>query len=571
MKSKNKILWFCVFISLLISGTSCSTSDQIHPAADLILTNGAIYTMDKAMDWAEAVAISGGKIVFVGDTKGVKKFRGDTTHILDLEGKMVLPGFHDSHIHLVDGGVVIRQCNLHELSSQEDVLRTIKDYAATNPDNEWIVGGGWGLHLFENGNPTKEQFDLLVPDRPAYMNSSDGHSAWVNSKALEIAGITRNTPDPKEGRIERNPKTGEPSGTLRESAMDLVYEHLPELTPEEWQKGLKGALKMANGFGITSIIEANAYKNDILDTYLELDHKNELTVRVLASIYVDPRKGTEQIKDIIAKREKYRSHRLKATSAKIFTDGVIESHTAALLEPYLDRPGFHGLPNIEPEHLNLLATELDKAGFQIHIHAIGDWAIRMSLDALELAQKTNGVRDSRHHVAHLQLIDPEDIPRFVQLGVICNFQPLWAYADEYIKDLTIPVLGPERSRWIYSIGSVVKTGATIVGGSDWTVSSMNPLDAIQVAVTRRGLDAGAGPAWIPDEVIDLHTALEAYTINGAYLSQQENLTGSLEVGKAADLIVLDQNLFEIPKDKIHKTKVLLTLLEGKEVYRDPAI
>jgi predicted amidohydrolase YtcJ len=226
---------------------------------------------------------------------------------------------------------------------------------------------------------------------------------------------------------------------------------------------------------------------------------------------------------------------------------------------------------VEPELLNRLATELDRAGFQIHIHAIGDWAIRMSLDALELAQKTNGVRDSRHHIAHLELINPKDIPRFMELGVVCNFQPLWAYPDEYITELTLPVLGPERSRWLYPIASVVKTGATIVGGSDWSVSSMNPLDAIQVAVTRRGLDDGDGPAWIPDEVIDLHTALEAYTINGAYLSQQEDITGSIEVGKSADLIVLDQNLFEIPKNEIHKTKILLTLLKGMEVYRDPVV
>ena len=565
MNKKIHILWFCVLASLLFLTLSCSKSNQSIPSADLILTSGAIYTMDADRSWAEAIAVKEGKIVFVGDNAEAEKFKGEMTQIKDLKGEMVLPGFHDSHIHLVMGGIELGQCNLNGLSSQEEIFQTIRNYAAANPEMEWIIGGGWALILFKNASPTRKQLDQLVPDRPAFFTAADGHSAWVNSRALEMGGITKDSPDPKEGRIERDPETGEPSGTLRESAMSLLEKHLPELTSNEYQKALKEALKIANGFGITSILEASADKK-ILDTYAEFDRRNELTLRVLASIFVDPQKGTDQIPDIIQKREQYSGHHLKATTAKIFADGVIEAHTATLLEPYLDRPGYHGIPNVEPGLLNTLATGLDSAGFQIHIHAIGDWAIRMSLDALELAQKTNGIRDARHHIAHLELINPADIPRFQKLGIVANFQPLWAYPDEYITELTIPVLGPERSRWLYPIGSIVRTGATIVGGSDWSVSSMNPLDAIQVAVTRRALDSGIGPAWIPDEVIDLHSALEAYTINGAYVCQQENTTGSLEVGKAADLIVLDQNLFEIPTCDIHKTKVLLTLFEGKEVF-----
>ncbi|MFC2163808.1 amidohydrolase [Acidobacteriota bacterium] len=570
MKSKFNIIWIFILISLIGLAASCNKPEESHPSADLIMTNGGIYTMDTDRSWAEAIAITEGKIVYVGDNSGAKKFKNKETQMIDLEGKMVLPGFHDSHIHLVSGGIELGQCNLNGLKTQEDIFQTIKDYAAANPNKEWIVGGGWALLLFEDGNPSKEQLDQLVVDRPAFFIAFDGHSAWANSRALEIAGITKDTSSPKDGRIERHPGTGEPSGTLRESAMEMVGKHIPELSPEEYQKGLNNALKIANGFGITSILEASA-DEQILETYAALDRRNELTLRVLASIFVDPQKGTDQIKDVIEKRDTYKSKYLKATTAKIFADGVIESHTATLIEPYLDRPGYHGIPNVEPELLNQLAIELDRAGFQVHIHAIGDWAIRMSLDALELAQETNGVRDARHHLAHLELINPDDIPRFKQLGVVANFQPLWAYPDEYITELTVPKLGPERSRWLYPIASIVNTGATIVGGSDWSVSSMNPLDAIQVAVTRRGLEAGDGPAWIPNEVIDLHTALEAYTINGAYVCQQENNAGSLEVGKAADLIVLDQNLFEIPKSDIHKTKVLLTLLEGKEVYRDPVI
>lgn len=566
MKNKVQILWILFLFSFFALILSCSRKEQGLSIADFILTNGAIYTMDTGHTWAEAIAIREGKIVYVGDNSGAKKFKGKGTRVMDLEGQMVLPGFHDSHTHLVYGGIELGQCALNGLKTREDLFHTIKDYAAANPDKEWIIGGGWELLLFEDGNPTKEQLDLLVGDRPAYFVSFDGHSAWANTRALEIAGITKDTPSPKEGRIEKNPETGQPTGTLRESAMEMVGKFLPEISSQDYREGLKNALKIANGFGITSILEASA-DEQILETYAALDRRNELTLRVLASIFVDPQKGIDEIPDIIEKRDTYRSKHLKATTAKIFADGVIESHTATLIEPYLDRPGYHGIPNVKPELLNQLAIELDRAGFQIHIHAIGDWAVRMSLNSLELAQKTNGVRDARHHIVHLELINPDDIPRFKQLGVVANFQSLWAYPDEYITEFTIPVLGPERSRWLYPIASIVKTGATIVGGSDWSVSSMNPLSAIQVAVTRRALDAGPGPAWIPEEVVDLPTILEAYTINGAYLSQQEKITGSLELGKAADLIVLDQNLFEIPKSDIHKTKVQLTLLEGKEVYR----
>jgi hypothetical protein len=276
-----------------------------------------------------------------------------------------------------------------------------------------------------------------------------------------------------------------------------------------------------------------------------------------------------QIPRLIELRKKYQGRRLRANTVKIFADGVIEAHTAALLEPYLDQPDNRGKANWEPDAFNQLVTALDREGFQIHVHAIGDRAIRLALDAFEAARAANGSRDSRHHIAHLELIHPQDWPRFRRLGVIANFQPLWAWADPYITQLTEPILGPERSRWLYPIASLVKTGALMVGGSDWSVSSMNPLDAMQVAITRRGLTDAAGPAWIPEERVDLPTMIAGYTINGAYVNFQETETGSIEVGKAADLIVLDRNLFEIPAPEIHRVKVLLTRLAGKEVFRDP--
>ena len=538
--------------------------EPAHPA-ELVLKNSAVYTLNKAQPWAEAAAVAGGKIVFVGSNSQAKKYTGEGTKVLDLAGRMVLPGFQDSHVHLISGGMELEQCNLNELKTKGEVLARIRAYAVEHPEKDWIVGGGWDLPIFPEANPSREELDAVVSDRPVFLSAADGHSAWVNTRALELAGVTAKTPDPKNGRIERKPGTGEPSGTLREAASGIVARLIPEPTDEEYLSGLRGAQTLANRFGITSIIEANA-DDKLLETYAGLDRSGGLTLRVLASIYVDPEKGVGQIGDLVQKRERYLEQRLKATAAKIFIDGVIESHTAALLEPYLDRPGDRGEPILEAAEFNRLAVALDGAGFQIHVHAIGDRAVRMTLDAMEEAAKANGRRDARHHICHLELIDPADIPRFQTLGVVANFQALWAYADTYITQLTEPILGPGRSARLYPIGSVVRSGGLYAGGSDWSVSSLNPLEAIQVAITRRGPDEPAGAAWLPDELVDLPTAIAAYTINGAFLSFEEKARGSIEAGKTADLIILDRNLFKIPAQQIHEAKVVLTLLEGKIVY-----
>jgi predicted amidohydrolase YtcJ len=349
--------------------------------------------------------------------------------------------------------------------------------------------------------------------------------------------------------------------------MALVERHLPEYSTQDYIKGLRRGLEMANRFGITSFQDASVSET-YLKTYAELDRHGELTARVVAALSIEPSKGAEQLSRLIEMRKKYQGRRLRATAVKIFADGVIEARTAALLEPYVGTDGDRGKANVEPDVFNPLVAALDREGFQVHVHAIGDRAIRNALDAFEFARSKNGSRDSRHHIAHIELFDPQDVPRFRRLGVIANFQPLWAYADTYITELTLPVLGPERSRWLYPIHSLAAAGAVIACGSDWPVTSMNPLDAIQVAITRRGLDKGPGEAWIAEEKVDLATMLAGYTINGAYVNFEEAETGSIEVGKAADLIVLDRNLFEIVPHEIHNAKVLLTLLEGKEVYRD---
>ncbi|MGZ5487427.1 MAG: amidohydrolase, partial [Candidatus Aminicenantales bacterium] len=514
--------------------------------------------------------VTAGKIVFVGARPKALRLRGPSTRVVDLGGRLVLPAFQDSHVHLLAGGVELGLCDLNGLGAKEEVLAKVRDYAAAHPDAAWITGGGWDLPLFPQANPRKEDLDAIVAGRPVVLDSADGHSAWVNSRALALAGITRDTPDPAGGRIERDPKTGVPSGTLRESAADLVERLVPETSPADSIRGLRAGLALANRFGIVSIIEASAGP-ETLDAYAALDKSGDLTVRVLASLYVDTDRGVAEVRRLAGLRRRYAGGRLKATAAKIFADGVMEPHTAALLEPYIDRPGDRGTPLLEPEAFDALARALDLAGFQIHVHAIGDRAVRMALDAFEAAGRSNGFRDMRHHIAHLELIDPADIPRFKQLGAAANFQALWAYADTYITDLTLPLLGPRRSRWLYPIGSIARTGARIAGGSDWSVSSMNPLLAIQVALTRRGPDAPPGEAWIPEERVDLMTMLRAYTVNGAWLSHDERTRGTLEAGKAADLIVLDRDLFAIPASEIGRAKVLLTLLDGREVFRDPAL
>lgn len=556
-----------LMLLLVLHAAVAAAQETAAPPADIVFRGGGVYTVNAARSWAEAVAVRAGRIVYVGTDAGVASWIGPQTRRIDLQGKMLLPGFHDVHVHLVGGGIELGECNLNDLTTLEQVLDAVRRFAEQHPEKKWIRGGGWPLTL-ARGNPHKTLLDKIVPDRPVILDAFDGHSSWVNSRALEICGITKETPDPPRGRIERDPETGEPTGTLRESAARLVITKIPPYSHEEFVAGLRRGLGIANRFGITSVQEAQV-TDQHLGAFAELDQAGELTVRTVAAIRYDPAKGMSQVPQFVEWRQKFQGKRLRTTAVKIFEDGVIESRTAALLKPYLgSEREERGWLNLEPEVLKPLAAELDRLGFQIHIHAIGDRAIQTSFDALEFARDRNGRRDSRHHIAHIQLFDPPDIARFRKLGVVANFQPLWAWADPYIVDMTLPVLGPERSRYLYPIRSVANSGAVIACGSDWSVSSMNPLDAIQVAVTRRGLTQGPGPAWMPEEVVDLPLMLAGYTINGAYVNFQEHETGSIEVGKAADLIVLDRNLFEIPAHEIHRAKVLLTLLEGQEIYRD---
>jgi predicted amidohydrolase YtcJ len=550
-----------VIVALALPGAAA----QQH--ADLVLRNGAVYTVDAARSWASVVAIAKGRIVYVGDDRGAARWIGARTRVVDLRGELVLPGFHDAHTHPVTSGIELGECTLNDAASAEAVLDAVKAYAAANPTKSWIRGGGWQLPLFPGGNPHKSLLDRAVPDRPVFLVAADGHSAWASSRALQLAGITAKTPDPPNGRIERDAATGEPTGTLRESAVELVARLLPAYTARDHVDGLRRALEMAGRLGVTSMYEASASDEKILAAYRDLDRRGALTARVVAAVTANPAGGIAQVARMKALRTTYQSAHLRTTAAKIFADGVIEAHTAALVAPYTDTPGEAGRPNFSPEALAELVTALDRDGFQVHVHAIGDGATRMALDAFERARERNGARDSRHQIAHLELVAPEDLPRFRRLGVVANFQPLWAYADTYITELTEPVLGPERASRLYQIHSMMRTGAVVAAGSDWSVTSMDPLEAIQVAVTRRALDKTEGPSWLPDERVDVAAMVAAYTIGGAWAMFQERETGSIEVGKAADIVVLDRNIFEIPAHEIHDAKVALTLFEGREIYK----
>ncbi|MCE7872789.1 amidohydrolase [bacterium CPR1] len=529
--------------------------------ADLVVRDARVHPLDGPP--TEAVAVRAGRIVYVGPNSGVGAFVGPGTRVLSLPGRMVLPAFHDCHVHPLEGGVELGRLLLESSATSPRVwLDQLAAYAREHPEKRWIVGGGWANPVFPEGNPSRKLLDAVVSDRPVYLVTADGHSAWLNSAALAAAGITRQTSDPPGGRIEREPD-GTPGGTLRESALELVSAHLPPTTPEERQEGLRRALALAHGFGITTLHEAHARDEADLAAYAALEARGQLKARIIAGLPTEPGQGAGQVHGLLALRKRYLSRRLRPTAAKIFADGVIESRTAALLKPYRD--GTSGLLNFPPEELTELVVALDRAGFQIHVHAIGDRAVRLTLDALEQARQSNGWRDARHHLAHLEIVHPEDLPRFASLEVGATIQPLWAQRDSYIRELSEPFLDAERNARLYPLAALARH-ARLAGGSDWSVSSLNPLQAIEVALTRRGPDEPAGEPWLPEQRLDLDTALRAYTVGGAHASFQENETGTLTVGKAGDLIVLERDLYLVEPSEIGSVKVLRTFFEGEEVY-----
>ena len=547
-----------------------STATNAAPAADLVMINGGIYTVDAERSWAEAVAIRDGVIVAVGNNADIRALTGSGTRTMDLDGRMVLPGFHDAHVHPTMGGYALLGCDLEAQSTVESIIAKVTTCAG-EAEEGWLEGHAFDLSLFGQDGPHKSLLDAIETERPIILWASDGHNAWANSRALELAGISADTTDPDLGVIERDPD-GSPGGTLRETAQELVRAVIPEPTPESNIEALGAGIRHLNSMGVTSFIDAWVGLEDY-QAYQAVEQAGQLTAHVITSLTYESgfaKHYGEEFDQVLENRTKYESERIKHDSIKLFLDGVLEGETAAVLQPYVGMHGHRGELILSPEELNAAVSRFDAMDLQVHMHAIGDWAVRAGLDAIEAARIQNGDSDNRHHISHLQLIDVDDIERFARLDTAANFQAAWAYPDQWILELNLPVLGEERVQGMYPMASVHKAGGRIVGGSDWNVSTANPLVAIETAVRRQDPLQTAGPVLNGKERVDLATMIDAYTINAAWLMHQEESAGSIEPGKRADFVVLDRNLFNIPADQIDQARVVATLLEGEVVYSGEA-
>jgi len=548
-------------------GVLAACAPRSVPETDLVLKNGVIYTVDGARSRAEALAVKDGVFLYVGTNKGVARYVGKDTRVTDLGGKLVLPGFIDAHCHPSGAVDQFGAVALFGLRSVAEYQEAVRGFIAAHPGLEVVRGSGWSNTVFDRYGPRKEALDAVVADIPAALSSEDGHSTWFNTKTLELAGVTKDTRDPPGGVIERDPKTGELSGTLRESAAHLVEDVIPEFTAGEIARGLEEYQKMALGFGITTAHEASLdVGKSSLAAYEALERDGMLRMRFRASLYADPKEGIAQVAALEAERAKHTGPLFRTGAAKIFVDGVIEGSTAYLKEPYAHKPSFRGAPLWSPEALDAVCVALDKAGFQLHFHAIGDAAAAEALDGIAAAAKANGVRDARPLITHLQLVSPPDILRFRTLGAVAVPQPFWFMKDDYYRNLQVPYLGRTRADAEYPMESFFRAGVSVASSSDYTVTiPCDPLQAIQIGMTRRapGTTGDDDILW-PEERATLEQMIASFTIFGAYANFLEKETGSIEPGKSADLVVLDKDLFKLAPDEIGTARVVLTLFRGRE-------
>lgn len=531
---------------------------------------GSVRTLDGAAPVATAVAIRGGKIAAIGSDAEIHALIGPRTRRIDLAGRTVLPSFQDAHAHPSMAGIGLLQCPLHDLPrTREAYLAAIAAHAAARPSESWVLGDGWYMEAFPGGTPVKEDLDRIIPDRPAFFVNRDGHGAWLNSRALQLAGITNESPDPPHGRIERT-ADGAPSGTVHEGAMEAVKRIIPPPTMEDRARGIELAQAYLHRLGVTAWQDAWVTPAE-LEAYRMAAERGRLTARVVACLWWERERGGEQIDELLERRRTGTVGRLRATTVKIMHDGVAENQTAAMLQPYLDghgHPGGTGLSFVEPELLKRHVTRLDAEGFQVHFHALGDRAVREALDALDAAMAANGKTNGRHHLAHLQVVDPADYGRFAALDATANIQPYWACYDPQMTELTLPYLPVERAVLQYPFRSLQRAGARLAGGSDWTVSTPNVLAEVEVAVTRVSHEDRATAPFIASEGLTLEDALGAFTHGTAYINHLDHLTGTLAPGKLADLVVLDRDLFGPDAGPIGDARVLLTLVDGEVVHED---
>jgi predicted amidohydrolase YtcJ len=571
---------------------------------ELLFCNGTVFDGHRFLPPGSAVRVRGGRITgletqtgqpsgHAGNGQGAavsvasRAGRAGRATIVDLGGGTLLPGFIDAHVHPVFAGDQLRRCDLSGALTQSDYIAIIARYAREHPETEWITGGGWSMEAFPAGVPTAAPLDAVVADRPVCLRNRDGHGVWVNTKALQLAGIDETTPDPKDGRIERDER-GRPAGMLQEGAAGLVSRLIPAATEDDWDAGLRAAQAYLLSLGITgwqdAIIGDRLGAGDPMAAYLRAARAGTLKVTVVGALWWSRERGPDQLADLVERRSQAQQEcpgRFRATTVKMMLDGVAENHTAAMLEPYLDGHGcptdVSGLDFIDPELLPDYVTDLDREGFQVHFHALGDRAVRNALDAIEAARQASGGTGQRHHLAHLQVVHPDDIPRFTEVQAAANIQALWAAHEPQMDELTIPFLGERRSGWQYPFRSLADAGARLCAGSDWPVSSPNPLWAAHVAVNRvappgahRDLpDSGTDgrEPFLPAERLDLRTFLAAYTSGSARINGLEESAGAVQPGLDADFAVVDADLRQIGSDEIGQATVIQTWIRGELAYQ----
>jgi predicted amidohydrolase YtcJ len=545
-------------------------SAHVAPAEILIL-HAKVYTLDPQKPWAQAIAIRDGKIQAVGRDEEVERYRGIGTKLIDAGGKLVLPGFTDCHIHFLDGSLSLGRVNLEGAKDPADIQQRLKSYAAQRPGEDWILGRGWNYAMFGAAAlPDKKYLDELFPTRPVFLEGYDGHTYWANSKAMSLAGIGKETPNPLNGIIVRDPKTGEATGALKEHAAELVAKVIPKPDREAKLQALRIGLKWANQNGLTRVHSAGGDfpELDLLD---ELRQEKQLSVRFYIAYFQDPPELRKQdIEAMESARKKFHDEWLDTGAVKFMVDGVVESHTASFLEPYSDDPSTRGPLFWDPAKYQLAVAEMDKRGFQIFTHAIGDNGIRTALNAYEFTQKNNHAKDRRNRIEHIEDVSAADIPRFGQLGVIASMQPLHSYPDSDTLDVWARNVGPERATRAWVWKSISDAGGRYAFGSDWPVVTLNPWEGIRTAVTRQTAEGTPKEGFVPSQRLTVAQAVEGYTLGAAFAGHREKAEGSLVADKAADVILVDRNIFEVDPHTIGDTKVVITIVGGKIVYEADA-
>ncbi len=573
MKISSLRLFVQTLLLLMCAVSMLQAQGLIVAPADIIVLHGRIYTENPKQPWAQAVAIRGSKIVAVGDDPEIERMRGMGTKVINAGGKLVLPGFVDCHIHFLGGSIKLGWVHLEDAKNLANIRSKLTSYAAQNPGDGWVLGIGWNYGMFGPGKlPDRKDLDDLFPNRAVSLEAFDGHTRWVNSKTLALAGISRETTDPVNGKIVRDPVTGEATGALEESATDLVERVRPAMTRAEKLLALRAGMKWANENGLTRVHTAGGHylSGDFedLDLYDEMRRRGDLSLRIQIAYFLDPPDLRRQdIEALENARKRYSTDWVSAGVVKLKLDGVIESHTAAMLEPYSDDASLKGALFWEPDKYKAAVAELDKRGFQLFTDAAGDYAVRTALDAYENAEARNHKRDHRPRIEHIEFMSAADIPRFAKLGVIASMQPLHAYPTASTLEVWANNVGDERASRAWAWKSISDAGGLVAFGSDWPFVTLSPWAGIQTAVTRQTAEGKPENGFLPDQRLTVAQAVEAYTLGAAFAGHREKTEGSLEVGKFADLIIISQNVFDINPHKIAQTKVQITIVGGRVVYQ----